>query len=160
MLPTLSWGHETERREHGRWPGVGSDINTKNLIKFPPQLICCKLTCSSCEQRGCFLAQRGNKPDNVEGNVVQSTNHFVHVWLRDSSFWVPALTLSLLKEKVQHCQSTEATLLHSSGVLHGVGEGNGPYSLSWFNPSQQLSTTQPLPPPLPVGWGGGKGKKK
>ena len=34
--------------------------------------------------------------------------------------------------------------------------------LSWFNPSQQLSTMQLLPhspPPLPVGWGGELGKK-
>ena len=34
----------------------------------------------------------------------------------------------------------------------------------WFNPSEQLSTMQPLPhspppPPLPVGWGGESGKK-
>ena len=34
--------------------------------------------------------------------------------------------------------------------------------LSWFNTSQQPSTTQPLPhsSPLPVGWGGESGKKK
>lgn len=136
VLPTFSWGHETERCEHGRWPGVGSDIHTKNLVKFPPQLICCKLTGSSCEQRGCFPAQRGNKPDNAEGNAVQSTNHFVHVWVRDTSFWVPALTLHLLKEKVQHSQSTEATLLHSSGVLHATGEENGPSSLPWTTPNR------------------------
>lgn len=131
MLPTLSWGHETERCERGRWPGMGSEIHTKKLVKFPPQLICCKWTGSSCEQWECFPAQRGNKPDNVEGNTVQLTNHFVHVWVRDSSFWVPAQPLSLLKEKVQHCQSTETTLLHSSGVLHATREGNGPYSLPW-----------------------------
>ena len=34
--------------------------------------------------------------------------------------------------------------------------------MSWFKPSQQLSTMQPLPhspAPLPVGWGGESGKK-
>ena len=35
------------------------------------------------------------------------------------------------------------------------------YALSWFNPSQQLSTTQPFPP-LPSQWGeeAERGKKK
>ena len=33
-------------------------------------------------------------------------------------------------------------------------------TLLWFNPSQQLSTMQPLTQsPLPVGWGGASGKK-
>lgn len=131
MLPTRSQGHKTERREYAKWPGVGNDIHTKNLIKFPPKLICCELTGSSCEQRGCFVAQRENKPDNMEGNAVQSTNHFVHVWVRDSSFWAPALTRSLPKEKVQCCRSAEAAVLHSSGVLHTTGEGTRLCSLPW-----------------------------
>ena len=36
----------------------------------------------------------------------------------------------------------------------------GYITLSWFNPSQQLSTTQPLPLPPPSGVGRRKGKKK
>ena len=31
--------------------------------------------------------------------------------------------------------------------------------VSWFNPSQQLSTTQPLPPP-PSQWDGEEGREK
>lgn len=59
LLPTLSWGHGTERCEHGGWPGVGNDIHTKHLVKFPPQLICCQLTGSSCEHRGGFRHRGG-----------------------------------------------------------------------------------------------------
>lgn len=98
LLPTLSWGHGTERCEHGGWPGVGNDIHTKHLVKFPPQLICCQLTGSSCEHRGGFPAQRGNKLDNVEVSTVQWTNHSVPVWVRDSCSWVPPLTLIRLKD--------------------------------------------------------------
>lgn len=85
LLPTFSWGHQMEGREHGRWPRVGSDFNTKNLIKFPPRLICCKLTGSSCEQAGCFLAQRENRLDNLEGSTLQLANYLVHVWVRNCS---------------------------------------------------------------------------
>ena len=46
----------------------------------------------------------------------------------------------------------EDVLLYCALLVLGGGASHEAKSLSWFNPSQQLSTTQPLPPP-PSQWG-------
>lgn len=105
----------------------GSDLYTKILIKFSPHLIDYKLTGSSCEQQGCFLAKRGNKPDNAKGSPVQLANHCKHAWIRDCSFLSSNSATEPSKEKAQQCQCTAAALLHKSCMLQAKGRGNWPF---------------------------------
>lgn len=106
---------------------MGSDLYTKILIKFSPHLIDYKLTGSSCEQQGCFLAKRGNKPDNAKGSPVQLANHCKHAWIRDCSFLSSNSATEPSKEKAQQCQCTAAALLHKSCMLQAKGRGNWPF---------------------------------
>lgn len=109
LQENFGWGHGTERCECGGWPGLESDIHTQQLVKFPPLLICCQLSGSSCEHRGrtSWVMWRSARFSGL-----------ITLCMCESGIllWVPALTHSLLKEQIQHCQGTEASLLHSSSA--------------------------------------------
>ena len=82
------------------------------------------------------------------------------------SLWVKQLGLTQLLVKLQFLHyslmsSISPFSIKFSGDTHLEMAKNLVYRLSWFNPSQQLSTTQPFTRSPPTQWdGGGNWKKK